>query len=133
MYCIFLIFAIMIAPYNLMFVKETFLYYAGMFSATLLPMALIMALTRYRLFFIDLLVPLNTISRGIVGIYLRKRHHSLPCMHPALDVAREYLGLSLFIADSCLLKSNWLISVVCFPVFGLFSVSKQKDKSMITQ
>ena len=73
-YCIFLILAIMLSPYNLLFGKETFLYYAGMMSATVVPMALTLALASYRLFFIDLLVPLNFITRGMIGIYLHKRH-----------------------------------------------------------
>lgn len=104
-----------------------------MLSATFVPMMIIMGLSKYRLFFIDLLVPLNMITRGFVGIILRRRHRELDCVHPALDVAREYLGLSLFIADAYLLRSNYLISVLSFPVFGLFSISKQKDKSLINQ
>ena len=133
MYCIFLIFAIMISTYTLLFGKETFFYNARMLLATLVPTALILVLARYRLFFIDLLLPLNTITRGIIGIYLRRRHKSLPCKNTALEVARDYLGLTLFIADYLLLKSNWLISVGNYPIFGLFSVFKQKDKSMFVQ
>lgn len=124
-YSIVLTCFLLLTPYNLIFSKGTFYYFAGLVLATLVPTLIMLVLARYRLFFIDYLALFTMITRDCIGVLLRaKLMHLEACLHPALIVGMNYLGAVLSISDLFLFRSNWLTFILTIPVFVVFSIIK---------